>query len=122
MVLDCNTLFGFWQRDGGDRSLERLLWLLDHAGIDAALTCASSAVWGDFVRGNAETLAVCARHPRLLPVLTVRPLHYLDCVEELATARERGFCLVRFFPHEQGWRSEERRVGKECRSRWSPYH
>ena len=24
-------------------------------------------------------------------------------------------------PHEQ-YRSEERRVGKECRSRWSPYH
>ena len=28
--------------------------------------------------------------------------------------------------HEQGYlsgaRSEERRVGKECRSRWSPYH
>src|ERR1019366_9841715 len=24
-------------------------------------------------------------------------------------------------PHEYG-RSEERRVGKECRSRWSPYH
>ena len=22
----------------------------------------------------------------------------------------------------QGKRSEERRVGKECRSRWSPYH
>jgi len=22
----------------------------------------------------------------------------------------------------QSWRSEERRVGKECRSRWSPYH
>ena len=30
-----------------------------------------------------------------------------------------------FFPKD-GWvehdRSEERRVGKECRSRWSPYH
>ena len=25
--------------------------------------------------------------------------------------------------HDNGWcRSEERRVGKECRSRWSPYH
>ena len=24
--------------------------------------------------------------------------------------------------HEQFPRSEERRVGKECRSRWSPYH
>ena len=23
---------------------------------------------------------------------------------------------------EMGIRSEERRVGKECRSRWSPYH
>src|SRR2546422_11142992 len=23
---------------------------------------------------------------------------------------------------EAKWRSEERRVGKECRSRWSPYH
>ena len=30
-----------------------------------------------------------------------------------------------FFPEEGGQtcdRSEERRVGKECRSRWSPYH
>src|SRR5258708_12784829 len=31
------------------------------------------------------------------------------------------------FPHGRLWvrewiRSEERRVGKECRSRWSPYH
>ena len=24
--------------------------------------------------------------------------------------------------HLQTYRSEERRVGKECRSRWSPYH
>src|SRR5690554_7655843 len=23
---------------------------------------------------------------------------------------------------ERGYRSEERRVGKECRSRWAPYH
>src|SRR2546430_5400467 len=35
---------------------------------------------------------------------------------------------MHFCPHAgcdyQGWlgRSEERRVGKECRSRWSPYH
>ena len=25
-------------------------------------------------------------------------------------------------PKKVMWRSEERRVGKECRSRWSPYH
>ena len=28
---------------------------------------------------------------------------------------------VRWLP-DNGERSEERRVGKECRSRWSPYH
>src|SRR5687768_5677332 len=30
--------------------------------------------------------------------------------------------LVLFFMREQSSRSEERRVGKECRSRWAPYH
>ena len=28
----------------------------------------------------------------------------------------------RFQTYAGGARSEERRVGKECRSRWSPYH
>src|SRR3712207_9529149 len=40
-------------------------------------------------------------------------------LEELEHARRRGaevYCEV------TGYRSEERRVGKECRSRWSPYH
>ena len=32
------------------------------------------------------------------------------------------FMLVRLLPRELPTRSEERRVGKECRSRWSPYH
>ena len=27
-----------------------------------------------------------------------------------------------FCKHKERDRSEERRVGKECRSRWSPYH
>jgi len=38
--------------------------------------------------------------------------HYCEALREIATAREE-------IP---GRRSEERRVGKECRSRWSPYH
>src|SRR3712207_6432632 len=42
------------------------------------------------------------------------------------TARERvsGFSSVVGFKNspEGSIRSEERRVGKECRSRWSPYH
>src|SRR3712207_8238736 len=30
--------------------------------------------------------------------------------------------LLRTLPPPRAERSEERRVGKECRSRWSPYH
>ena len=30
--------------------------------------------------------------------------------------------LIRLFTGLELTRSEERRVGKECRSRWSPYH
>ena len=34
----------------------------------------------------------------------------------------RGGRYVPVFQEEKNSRSEERRVGKECRSRWSPYH
>jgi septal ring factor EnvC (AmiA/AmiB activator) len=36
--------------------------------------------------------------------------------------RERDFSAKRKAGLEAKLRSEERRVGKECRSRWSPYH
>src|SRR2546430_4182847 len=32
------------------------------------------------------------------------------------------FYQILKLPLPNSWRSEERRVGKECRSRWSPYH
>src|SRR5256885_6213500 len=43
----------------------------------------------------------------------------------LANALHAPVVIVRQIPFEPlfgGRRSEERRVGKECRSRWSPYH
>src|SRR5215471_18414508 len=33
-----------------------------------------------------------------------------------------GLACANMGPSSTGTRSEERRVGKECRSRWSPYH
>ena len=35
---------------------------------------------------------------------------------------DRGLNLPVFDAVAEAGRSEERRVGKECRSRWSPYH
>ena len=34
----------------------------------------------------------------------------------------KGFTVAVFNRTTEKVRSEERRVGKECRSRWSPYH
>ena len=43
----------------------------------------------------------------------------VDMTLHLSAAGEDGLDVVAF---EADARSEERRVGKECRSRWSPYH
>ena len=58
-----------------------------------------------------------------------RPLGLFNIVEEAyeeyLTECIKGFlCRVLDGPEKIHWknRSEERRVGKECRSRWSPYH
>src|SRR3712207_7194365 len=46
------------------------------------------------------------------PIRVAEELAYLDCLS--------GGRVIAGFVF--GTRSEERRVGKECRSRWSPYH
>ena len=43
----------------------------------------------------------------------------LPCV---LMAIDEAFDIHNFLGRFAIWRSEERRVGKECRSRWSPYH
>ena len=42
-------------------------------------------------------------------------------VEEFILSEEKSWILA-IPPGYANGRSEERRVGKECRSRWSPYH
>src|SRR5258708_11969821 len=65
-----------------------------------------------------------------LPILAGMPLSIL--LAQLKVAGVRTLASSVHEPHageqpllapwEVDWRSEERRVGKECRSRWSPYH
>src|ERR1043166_7044605 len=47
-----------------------------------------------------------------------------DVLEVNSTQKDRDLCaIVNWRAAEKAVaRSEERRVGKECRSRWSPYH
>src|SRR5260370_11442984 len=56
------------------------------------------------------------------PMLAARRAVVVRGVEQLrkkSPAREE---LLRYLANPNPSRSEERRVGKECRSRWSPYH
>ena len=42
------------------------------------------------------------------------------CINRFTSLCKNVFNLLEFLA--EAFRSEERRVGKECRSRWSPYH
>src|SRR5256886_2260629 len=48
------------------------------------------------------------------------------CIRQTGGRGQYGHVVIHLEPGEPGtgfvFRSEERRVGKECRSRWSPYH
>ena len=74
---------------------------------------------------NAQLTGLCDRfrgfYPVVIDVETAGFNAKTDALLEIAA--------ITLKMDEQGWlmpdttlRSEERRVGKECRSRWSPYH
>src|SRR6266487_6451327 len=69
-----------------------------------------------------------ARVRRMLPTLSVARRYRLNCGCRIAFRIKLGMIFSTFEKRAGDavsifWnRSEERRVGKECRSRWSPYH
>src|SRR5256886_10879165 len=50
------------------------------------------------------------------------PYCSVSCGVIIYTIGDRAKNVTPQVVHVEGDRSEERRVGKECRSRWSPYH
>src|ERR1035441_8059598 len=89
-----------------------------------ALTCAASA--------NVVSTAVPLQRTtqlaeKVLPVMTIATATPPAAAEAGASERMagRGGSMARvtlLLSAPPGFRTEERRVGKECRSRWSPYH
>src|SRR2546422_832787 len=80
-------------------------------------TLATTWGWHAGVRRNGS-LDVCAgwvENSELLSLVTMKSSAWVD---SLAGPRDRAVAQ----PATVCARSEERRVGKECRSRWSPYH
>src|SRR3989454_12669035 len=81
------------------------------------------ALFGEKVRALADALAghgvevLLAEDPALAEYT---PDAYGQAAQSIVESTRPRVILVAHTS--QGYRSEERRVGKECRSRWSPYH
>src|SRR2546430_3834827 len=96
-------IFFFFQAEDGIRDLT----------VTGVQTCALPI--------SAELGELARVHPGLVPRDGVHVLKAaVDGAAELAL--KAHIVLSRSHRGKQTARSEERRVGKECRSRWSPYH
>src|SRR3989475_330562 len=96
-------LVAWWLLASGTANVRRVIGLSIVPGV-LVLVLATWAVRGG--QGRTETDGVAAASPSQSAFVRRRP--------PLALVAISLFYLLR--------RSEERRVGKECRSRWSPYH
>src|SRR2546425_11209169 len=107
------------------RCIQAFLGRMDYAGaMDLQATCARR------LKEGGEERLLLLEHP---PVITLgRNASREDILFGDEVLRSRGVSIapadrggqVTYHGPGQlvGYRSEERRVGKECRSRWSPYH
>src|SRR5688572_32885434 len=69
-----------------------------------------------------NVITSCSVTMMLFLHLEVKPLMTLTTVLYLSCALISGHLAMMLMELTKRRRSEERRVGKECRSRWSPYH
>src|SRR5258706_15165547 len=85
------------------------VWLWPAVITDGAVAVDSGISVTTDVFTTVETPCTVASTPPLTAVVT--PLTYFVICEAVRISQPQPLA-----------RSEERRVGKECRSRWSPYH
>ena len=90
--------------------------------------CTECSAWNTLAPGQrhdlttAPTAAAGARAGRMASMASLAPASSLQALSDIAFEdMERQPTGIDEFDRVLG-RSEERRVGKECRSRWSPYH
>src|SRR3712207_8706130 len=80
-----------------------------------------------FKQKTAYDILACLEFRRVL-FRSMRDFHGIKIINLMHSICEKGYSNVDRYPDtvsedaQTVVRSEERRVGKECRSRWSPYH
>ena len=78
----------------------------------------------DIVRSKADHIARLMTMEQGKPVIEAKmeTMGAADSIDWYAEEGRRAYGRIIPSRAPEGVRSEERRVGKECRSRWSPYH
>ena len=87
---------------------------LQHEPVGHAFGSRADISWGRYVGVEPDVFVVPLEEARTLQWSKMQHLLLVAEVLSPSSARADRFTKRR--------RSEERRVGKECRSRWSPYH
>src|SRR2546430_5019305 len=96
-------VFFFFQAEDGIRDLT----------VTGVQTCALPILFNDFVDDcRGLNIVMCAAAAGCKSIVSNIGRGGIKCARTTETRSPRIHLL----------RSEERRVGKECRSRWSPYH
>src|SRR3712207_7092261 len=99
MMLPYRTYLFFFQAEDGIRDI----------GVTGVQTCALPIYFENEVNGSVKNLTA-AMEPFIMVVLGIGVAFLIFSV------------ITPIYGLVSNIRSEERRVGKECRSRWSPYH
>ena len=74
----------------------------------------------DGIKGAEAVLDKCVKNPNHITAEEIQQLaNEIDFECGRYNPKKPHLCVTEIHNHQ---RSEERRVGKECRSRWSPYH
>src|SRR5688572_3411806 len=85
---------------------------------------ASSSLATEWLKGTTLEQAEQIKNTQIVEELSLPPvkIHCSVLAEDAIKAAVADFRAKQAAKNETATRSEERRVGKECRSRWSPYH
>ena len=102
-IVDINTLFGPMPFASADMTVDALLALMQKHNVGQACVLSTLGVLLDATGGNGATRAATAEHSTLMPVATFNPTTFFGDATPLKNLRADGFCMVRFFPREQGW-------------------
>src|SRR5579884_748939 len=102
-IVDINTLFGPLPVASTDLNVDALVALMQKHQIAAACTLSTLGLLLDPALGNAATRAACAQYAGLMPVATLNPAYFFGDTAAQQQLQKDDFCLIRFFPHAQGW-------------------